>query len=437
MTLPISRQPELMLACITDYGGRVRGKGYRASDAAAFAKKGIGLAPTNLMITTFGEIVQTPWGPRGDLLMMPDPATETHIDHGDLWPSERFVLCSLSTLDGAPWECCPRNWLKRGLDRLETEHGLKLYSAFEHEFHYSGVSERGGNAYALDSFRQQGDFLSRLMGALEAGGVAPDMVMPEYGAGQFEVANDPAIGLASADRAVIFREIARSVARAGGEKACFSPVMGAGQVGNGVHVHFSLQDLEQSPCSHDPGGPGGMSVPMAAFCAGILRHMPDILPMTAASAISYERLQPNRWSAAYNNLSAQDREAGLRICPVTGDVARGFNVEYRASDASANPYLLLGALVWAGLDGLGQELSPTLTQGDPAETSTEDAEARGLVRLSQSLGSALDRMERSEAVLDWMGREFRDAYVMNKRAELSLLEGLDLDAQVAKYVECL
>ena len=239
MTSPKPPLPELMLACITDYGGRVRGKGYRASQADAFAIKGIGLAPTNLMITSFGEIVQTPWGPRGDLLMMPDPATETRVDHGTLWPTERFVLCSLTTLDGTPWECCPRSWLKRGLDQLERDHGLRLFSAFEHEFHYSGVPEGGGTAYALDRFRQQGEFLSRLIGALEAGGVAPDMVMPEYGAGQFEVTNDPALGLASADRAVILREITRSVAQAAGQRACFAPVMGAGKVGNGVHVHFS------------------------------------------------------------------------------------------------------------------------------------------------------------------------------------------------------
>ena len=29
-----------------------------------------------------------------------------------------------------------------------------------------------------------------------------------------------------------------------------------------------------------------------------------------------------------------------------------FNFEYRAADAAASPYLALGALVWAGLDGL-------------------------------------------------------------------------------------
>ncbi|MCA0042495.1 glutamine synthetase family protein [Celeribacter litoreus] len=432
------KQSDVMLACIADYGGRVRGKGYPVAEKEKYVRRGVGLAPTNLMITSFGAIVNSPWGPRGDLLMMPDPATEVVVDHGDAWPAERFVLCDLTTLDGAPWACCPRSWLKAGLARLEGEYGLRLYSAFEHEFHYTGVSESGGNAYALDSFRQQGDFLSRLVGALDEAGIEPEMVMPEYGAGQFEVTNSPAIGVASADRAVQLREVTRSVARAKGEKACFSPVMGAGLVGNGVHVHFSLQDRDGTPMSYDATGAHEMSAPMSAFVAGILAHMSEFLPLTASSAISYERLQPNRWSAAYNNLSVQDREAGLRICPLAEGASKaGFNVEYRASDASANPYLLLGALVWAGLEGLAKDLpAPQPTDGDPSAVPQAEAEKRGLKRLPMSLSEALDLMEASPVVREWMGDEFLGAYVMNKRSELSLLDGLDLDEQVAKYVDC-
>lgn len=432
------KTPEIMLACIADYGGRVRGKGYPVAEKEKYVRRGVGLAPTNLMITSFGAIVNSPWGARGDLLMMPDPTTEVVVDHGDTWPAERFVLCDLNTLDGAPWMCCPRSWLKAGLARLESMYGLRLYSAFEHEFHYSGVQESGGNAYALDSFRQQGDFLSRLVGALDEAGVEPEMVMPEYGAGQFEVTNSPAIGVTSADRAVQLREVTRSVARAKGEKACFSPVMGAGLVGNGVHVHLSLQDLDGNPISYDAEGACEMSSQMGTFVAGILTYMTEFLPLTASSAISYDRLQPNRWSAAYNNLSAQDREAGLRICPLAEGASKaGFNVEYRASDATANPYLLLGALVWAGLEGLSKNIPlPLPTNGDPSALSTEEAEARGLKRLSASLGDALEVMENSNTVRSWMGDEFLEAFLMNKRSEVSLLEGLDINAQVAKYVDC-
>ncbi len=432
------RTRDVTLACITDYGGRVRGKGYPTDDAASFARKGIGLAPTNLMITTFGDIVDSPWGSRGELLMMPDPTTETVIDLGLEKAAERFILCNLDKLDGSPWEGCPRHWLRRGCEALEAEFGLRPFAAFEHEFHYSGVSEDGGNAYGLEAFRQQGNFLQELVGTLTDIGVEPEMAMPEYGPGQFEVTNAPAIGVAAADRAVKFREVVRSVAHARGERATFSPVMGVGKVGNGVHVHFSLQSTDGEPASFDASGRYNMSAPLGRFVAGILKHMPAILPLTAASAISYERLQPHRWSASYNNLSVQDREAGLRICPLSGDnPEKSFNVEYRAADASANPYLVLGALVWCGLDGMRNALPlPEATESDPDALDATEIAARGLQRLPTSLNAAIEAMEASEAILSFMGQEFRDAYLMNKRSELKLLEGLDLDQQVAKYVAC-
>jgi len=428
---------DLMLAVLCDYGGRVRGKGYPVRDAEKFLHKGIGLAPTNLMITSFGEIVNSPWGPRGDLLMMPDASTETVIEHGADRPAERFILCSLTTLDGTPWACCPRSWLTRGLAALEAEFGVRLLAAFEHEFHYSGVPEQGGNAYGLGAWRAQGDFLARVMGALDAAGIGPQMAMPEYGVGQFEVTNDPALGLRAADDAVRLREIVRAIAAARGERACFAPVMGAGKVGNGVHVHFSLQNLDGAPVSYDPARAGGMSPLMSRFTAGILRHMPDFLPLTAAASVSYERLQPNRWSACWNNLSQQDREAGVRICPIEGtSPERSYNLEYRAADASANPYLVLGALVWAGLSGLRDEAAQaTVSTGDPALLTPDEIAARGLVRLPGDLETALARMEASAALHDWMGAEFLAAYAMNKRSELSLIAGLTLDQQVARYVE--
>jgi len=233
---------DIIMACICDYAGQVRGKGFLYQDLEKRLRRGVGLAPTNLMITAFGAIVETPWAARGELLVMPDAATEVRIGLDGDRPDERFILGDLCELDGTPWECCPRDWLRRALAALKSEFGLRLNAAFEHEFHYSGAKPRLGDAYSLDSMRLQGAFAQTLMHALEANGIEPEMVMPEYGPQQFEVTCAPAVGLEAADRAVRLREIVRAVARAHGEKATFAPVMGMGLVGNGVHIHFSLQD---------------------------------------------------------------------------------------------------------------------------------------------------------------------------------------------------
>ena len=431
----MTRQDDIILAVICDYGARVRGKGFRAKNTEDVLKNGVGLAYTNLMITSLGEIVNTPWGALGDLLMMPDPSTEVNLAAEDTFAAERYMLCDLVHLDGTPWDCCPRNWLRRGLDVLRDEFGLSLNSAFEHEFHYSGVATGSGSAYGLDAWRSQNGFGQELVAVLDECGLEPEMVMPEYAPQQLEIVNGSALGLAAADRAVQLREITRALASRRNEKATFSPVMPGGGVGNGVHIHFSLQDANGTPCSYDPRRKYALSERFGQFIAGVLAHMNDFIALTASSNISYERLQPNRWSASYNNLGIQDREAGVRICPVQGtNPAKSFNVEYRAADATANPYLALGALVWSGLDGLRKERPvPEATAGNPSEA---EVERLNLTRLPGSFREGLDALENSDAMRSWMGSEFLDAYLTNKRSELSLLSTLDDDEQKKRYAAC-
>ena len=438
--MDMMQREEIVMLCISDYGGQVRGKGFPLVELESRLKTGIGLAPTNLMITAFSEIADSPWGPRGELIMMADPATETRIEFSDERPAEHFFLCDLLELDGTPWACCPRRWLRAGLEALSSEFALSLYAAFEHEFHLSGARGRAGDAYALDAMRLQSPFGECLLAAMRASGIEPETFLPEYGPQQFEITCKPALGLEAACAAVRLREITRAVARWLGEKACFAPVMVPGQVGNGVHIHFSLQDAAGRNVSYDAGRPGGVSELAGRFAAGILQHMPALVALSAPSLVSYERLQPNRWSASYNNLGDKDREAGLRLCPLDQRPGRDpwaqFNLEYRAGDAAASPYLALGALVWAGLQGLRDKLAmPAPTTSDPGAMSDEERAERGIVRLPQSLAQALDALQQDTAVRRWMGEEFLDAYLVHKQSEIKIAGAETLEEQCARYVD--
>jgi glutamine synthetase len=212
-------------------------------------------------------------------------------------------------------------------------------------------------------------------------------------------------------------------------------MMPGGGVGNGVHIHFSLRGEDGTNQSFDPDQPNNISTPFGQFIAGVLANMADFMPLTAASSISYERLQPNRWSASCNNLGQQSREAGVRICPIRKDnPAQSFNVEFRAADATSNPYLALGALVWAGLDGLRNKMPlPAATEGD---INDEDMEQRGLKRLPATLAEALERFRNSNNLKQWMGEEFHHAYLLNKRSELKLVDELDIEEQIQRYARC-
>lgn len=436
-----SMKKKIVMATICDYAAQVRGKGYVTSDSSVAPIDGVGLAPTNLMINAFGQIVNSPWGSRGDLLMMPDMSTMVNLKWSEESTTEHFVLCDLQKLDGSAWECCPRDWLRRGLDVLENEFGLKLKSAFEHEFHYDGAEARLGNAYGLDAMRLQGEFAQTLIEALDYNNIDPEAFMPEYGEQQYEIVCGASIGIESADRAVRLREIVRGVARHYESKATFAPVMGIGKVGNGVHIHYSLLDVDGRPHSYDPAKPHNITDSLASFTAGILNSMPDFLALTAPAVTSYERLKPYSWSATHNNISNQDREASIRVSPlpiIEGiDPHKRFNLEYRAADATANPYLALGALVWAGIDGLRKNLTlPKLTDSDPNSMSEEELDIFGITRLPLNLDEALERLEKSKKMKEWMGEEFHQAYMMHRRGEMKLLEGLDDDEIVSRYVQC-
>src|SRR5262249_30994632 len=142
-----------------------------------------------------------------------------------------------------------------------------------------------------------------------------------------------------ADRAVKLRQIVRAACERRDLRASFAPLLRKGGVGNGVHIHFSLEDGAGRPVTYDAARPGGLSEMAGAFAAGILANGRALCALTAPSAISYERLRANAWSASVTNLGRQDREALLRICPVSlkpgADVGASFNLEYRAADAAA------------------------------------------------------------------------------------------------------
>lgn len=433
------QREEIVMICTSDLAGQVRGKGFPAAELFDRLERGVGWTPTNSQITALGTIAPSPWGPFGDLCLRPDPDAHFRFDLDDGHAAENFVLGDILNLDGTPWEVCPRGFLKRALAALEERHGLKMRVAFEHEFVHEGVEERLNASYALDAFRRQDLFAGTFLGALRAVGIEPDTFSPEYGPTQYEITVAPAEGLRAADQAVAVREIARAVAFRLGHRVSFTPILRPDSVGNGVHVHFSLVEADSGrPVDHDPDRPYGISGRAGAFLAGIARKMPAIVAVTAAAPISYLRLVPHRWSAAYNNVGLNDREAGVRICPVFPGagvpIAEQFHFEYRAADAAASPYLLLGILVAAGLFGLDGDLPlPAVTDSDPAVMEPAERARLGVERLPLTLREALDVFAAEPDLTDLVGRELKTAYVAHKGFEATAMADVPIDDQCIHY----
>ena len=422
---------ELVFVATCDISGLVRGKGFPARELPARLKKGVGWTGSNLMMSPFGPIWDTPFGTAGDFMIVPDPAVEVRVDFGDGSAIEHFFLGDVCNTDGSAWECCSRDFLRRAVKELDEVSGLRLVAAFEQEFFYTGTSDRPGDAYALGAVRRQGTFGETFIAALRAAGVIPDTFLAEYGPRQFEVTVMPQPALTAADHGVITREMARAAAHRLGHRVIFSPKPDPELVGNGVHIHMSLVDAAGRPVTHAPGDAPGeameLSKPAQHFFAGVLHHMPAICAITAPSPVSYLRLVPNAWAPTVIDIVRQDRGANLRICPVFAaaspdEVTRQFHVEFRATDAAASPYLALGAIIFAGADGIRRGLPLPSAGGTPPH-------------LPRSLPEALDRLAASETVAGWFGPTHFDAYLRFKRVEAEKVAGLPPAELCARYAE--
>lgn len=417
---------ETVMVCCSDLSGHVKGKAFPYSDMDKRTKRGVGWVPTNAQITAFNSIADSPFGALGDLLLVPDQETEVSVDFGDGSPLEHFFMGDILYTDGNSWECCSRGLLKSALASLKQETGLELFSAFEIEFQFLDENVNYGPGFGLTGFREKKAFGEAYIAALRAAGVEPDSFLKEWGEQQYETTMHPQVGVKAADHAVFMRELARATAQRMDDPITFTPVRAPDAVGNGVHIHMSFLDADGKPATYDQQGPGGLSKVSAHFVAGILKHLATIVAFTSPSEISYTRLTPHRWSAAYNNLGYRDREASVRICPVADlpgmDVARQFNFEFRAGDSTASPYLQLAAIVLAGLDGIRNEMEPNVpTEEDLSLLSDKQLTERGFDKLPSSLSEALERLENDSVVRSWFREPFIDVYLKHKRGELEFL----------------
>lgn len=411
----------LVFVGVCDWAGLVRGKAFPEADIGVRLKKGIGLTHSNIMMSCFGPIYTTPFGTAGDLIIRPDPRMKIDLPFDD-GTAERFYLGDIVNIDGSAWDFCPRTFLARALEALGT-FDFKLVASFEHEFVLTGVDDRPGATYSLDAFRRQGSFGETLMAALRTVGFTPDSFLPEYGPRQYEATVAGEEGLRAADGAVVLRELARAIAWRTGQRSIFSPMLAPEGIGNGTHIHLSLWK-DDEPVTHDPGSDHGISDHAAPFVAGVLAHLPAICAFSAPSVASYYRLTPNRWAPVRADLGVQDRGVAVRVAPVflssPEEPARQFNVEFRAADGSSCPYLALGAIIWAGVDGLRRGLALP-----PA-----DAESPLLPR---SLEAALAALEADELADNWWSSESKSAYLAFKRAEIKALEGRTPEEICARY----
>jgi glutamine synthetase len=398
---------------------------------------GIGLSPVFSVFLVDDQITSSPHigGPTGDTRLMPDPAGTVALAASPGW-----ALAPVDQLDqeGEVYPACVRTFARRMLERLAS-HGLELRGGYEVEFFLGRRQPSGpggepdpipahtGPAYSAIVLADVEPFATALIRALEDQGTGVMQFHPEYSTGQLELSVPHRTGIAIADTNLVVRHTIRAVARSQGLAASFAPVVFAGLVGNGMHIHLSLWDRRGRNLFQGGRGPEGMTPRAEAFTAGVLASMPALTAFTAPSVASYQRLQPHRWSGPWACWGRENREAALRfITGMVGSRPQAANLEVKAMDAAANPYLALGAIVAAGIDGLERELTlPEPVLDDPASIPAASRRRLGIRQLPSSLGAAIRELERSSLLRRAMGDVLFDAFLATRRGERAMYEGED------------
>ena len=358
---------ELVRFLYADHGGIIRGKAATRQFLPERISSGIGHSLAMMAMSMLDSLQPVDgMGPVGEVRLRPDPATLVPLPYA---PGAGAMLADQVWPDGSPYEACARTFLKQAIAALAAE-GYTMSAAFEPEFTLGRrVPDPVGPdrlepiddslVYSATGFATAHDYVMDLVAALRAQDLEVEHYYPELGHGQQEVVIRYAPALRAADNHVLYRETVRGVAFRHGLWASLAPKPIPDQAGNGTHLHASLTEIATGRAAFaDPAGRFGLSQTGYHFIGGLIAHLPALVALTCGSVNSYRRLQPQFWSSAFIAYGMDNREAPVRICSPCGGDPDGINLELKPSDSTANPYLALGALIHAGLDGIQRQLDP-------------------------------------------------------------------------------
>jgi glutamine synthetase len=401
--------------------GTVRAKATALRGLEARLRSGIGVTVGMEAMNSLDQLQPVEgMGPVGEVRIVPDPDTFRVLPYA---PRTAAMLTDQFALDGNPAPVCQRSFLKRMEAALDAR-GAVLRAGFENEFTLAELAD--GDWRPVDSslcFSTIGmtasqDYADALVDALDRQSIPVDQFYAELGHGQQEVTTGHEPALQAADTQIMVRETIRGVAATRGLVASLAPKPWLDVAGNGCHIHVSLWDRDgwrnrfYSPDAR-------LSTEADAFAAGLLEHLPGLCGLTAPSFNSYRRISPQTWSGAYTCWGYDNREAPLRVPSVfLGMEEASTNVELKAADTTCNPYIALGGLIAAGLDGIDRGLKlPEPVDDDPATMSEEERKERGIVRLPETQAEALEALEADSVLSRALGETLLRSYLAVRRSE--------------------
>ena len=397
----------------SDTHGISRSKTIPVSHVREFAEVGL-----NFLLGQLGFDVQAGVAPGTGYLeelgfpdsrIIPDLSTYQVIPWAD---KTARLLCEPYYTDGRPAMAAPRAVARQLLNELEGL-GYRLFSGFEYEFY---LVQRGNlqppfpGIQIFATLRNNFDesLIYQILRGMSAVGVDIITSNAEYGPGQMEINFSPALGIQAADDAFTFKNGVKEIAQRNGYMASFMTKPYTDQSANGCHFHHSLLDAKSGRNLFD--SPNGLLTDVCRWwLGGQISHAATLCAFAAPTVNCGKRYKLYSFAPTNATWGVENRTTGFRMKNLG---SRSAHIENRLPCGSSNPYLVMAAVLAAGLDGVKNKIEP------PAETQGIAYGLKDVLDLPTRLEQSLDALEADTILRAALGEEFIKLFVAVKRHEI-------------------
>lgn len=358
-----------------------------------------------------------------DMLLAPDAKTFR------IFPWEQMerdkvgrLVCDIRSPDGTPFGGCPRTRLKRVIEEAG-QMGFTMFAGAEAEFFLFQRNSDGepttethdsGGYFDLTPVDRGEEARRDIVNTLEAMGLEVEAAHHEVAPGQHEIDFKYEEVLTAADNIATFKLIVRKIAQDHGLHATFMPKPIYGINGSGMHTHQSLF-REGKNAFFEAQAEFQLSVIARHYMAGLLKHARGYCAVTNPLINSYKRLVPGYEAPTNVVWSEQNRNPLIRVPARRG---AGTRCELRVPDPACNPYLALGVMLKAGLDGIKNSLKPAPPVNKNVERmSLREKRRYKIDALPLDLNEALDLLEKDKVIQDALGKHIYHHFLQAKRQE--------------------
>lgn len=391
---------------------------------------GISFAQQGVPVVRDAFVAESGLGPVGEARLVGDWASLVHLPY---FEGHARVVGNMFH-QGKPWAHCPRAFLNRMVQKAASQ-GVQIQAAFENEFYF--LRPAGNGFVPLDNtlfcsvrgLDQSLGLLTEVVEQLDDQGSEVVGFHVESGGGQMEVSVNHRSPMRAADQQITIRETVHAVAHRHGLMATFLPKPFPNRAGSGCHIHMSLWKDGKNITNVNPKADPTSS----QFVAGILKHLPALMAMTTPTENSFLRLGRHLWSGAFACWGFDNREAAIRMPTNPYGVS---NFEVKTHDATANPYLALGAIIAAGLDGVKSKAKlADPVDVDPGLLSAADLKNQKIKELPKNLKTVLKNLDKSKVLKEAMGEDLHRSYLAVKNEELASTSKISQEEQVEMLLQ--